>query len=317
MEDKKSLLSICIPTYNRDYLIQECLNRLCPIAFKYNIQIHISDNASQDETENVIKYFMKQYDNIFYYRQVENIFDKNFEFILRQPKTKYRWLFGDNVVISEDMLIALIDDLNKNEFDIFVIGCKNRTEKLTEKIYTSKNDLLSDIGWHITLISCLIYNSIVIDKIDIKHYYNSHFLQTAIIFEYCAYNTFKLKFAPQLTIDGLPYPKRGTWTNVAFDVFCKDWFLFVMSLPVCYEYEAKKECIISHDRNTRLFSIRNLIIWRRLNYFNIKIILRYKLFISQAILLPFLFLLFISIIPSSLFDILREIKRLFFKSGKK
>jgi len=316
MESKKPLLSICIPTYNRDYLIQECLKRLCPIAIKYNVQIHISDNASQDDTENVINGFMKQYDNIFYYRQTENIFDKNFEFILKQPKTKYRWLFGDNVVISEDMLMTLIDDLNNNEFDFYVIGCENRTEKLTEKIYTSKNDLLSDIGWHITFISCLIYNSIVIDKIDIKHYYNSHFLQTAIIFEYCAYNTFKLKFTPQLIITGLPYPKRETWTNKAFDIFSKGWFLFVMSLPVCYEYEAKKECIISHDRNTKLFSIQNLRTWRRLNYFNIKIILHYKFFISQTVLLPFPFLLFISIIPISLFDILGKIKRALIKLWK-
>jgi len=313
MESKKPLLSICIPTYNRDYMIHECLNILCPLASKYNIQVHISDNASPDDTEDIIKEFMKQYDNIFYYRQEENIFDKNFEFILRQPRTKYRWLFSDNVVISENLLITLIDDLSKDDFDVYIIGSKNRTDNLYNKIYTSKNDLLSELGWHITYISCLIYNSSVIDKMDIRHYYGCHFLQTAIILDYCAFNTFKIKFDPKITIDTLPFLKREHWTNIAFDVFCKDWFLFVMSLPICYEYEAKKKCIISHDRYTKLFSVRNMISCRGLNYINLKSIFQYKYFISQTVLLPFPILFFISIIPIWLITVLKKIKRFLLK----
>ena len=300
METKKPLLSICIPTFNRDYMIKECLNRLCPITQKYNVQIHISDNASPDDTENVIKEYMNQYENIYYYKQYENIGEKNFEFILKQPDTKYRWLFGDYAFVSEDNLRTLLTDLSKNDFDMYIVGAINRTEYLNEKIYTTKNALLSEIGWHMTLLCCLIYNTDVINKAYCERYYDSNFIQTGIIFEYCSTNDFVIKFNPSIFIDALPYPKRGHWTNIAFEIFCKKWFLFVMSLPVNYTYEAKKKCILSHDKNTKLFSVQNLLTWRSLKYFNIKTIFRYKYFILQTISLPFVFLLLISIVPTNI-----------------
>jgi glycosyltransferase involved in cell wall biosynthesis len=307
MEDKKPLLSICIPTHNRDYIIKECLGRLCPIANKYNVQIHISDNASPDDTEKVIKEYMNQYKNIYYYKQNENIGEKNFEFILKQPDTKYRWLFGDSAFVSEDNLRALLDDLSNNDFDIYVVGSVNRTEHLNEKIYTSRNELLSEIGWHMTFLSCLIYNTAVISRAYYKRYYDSNFIQTGIIFEYCSINDFVVKFNPRVFINVLPYSKKGSWFSIAFEIFCRKWFLFIMSLPVSYTYEAKKECIISHDKNTRLFSVRNLLLWRNLKYYNIKTILRYKYFILQTISLPFVFLLSISIIPTCVLASLRSV----------
>ena len=308
MEDKKPLLSICIPTYNRDYMIRECLNKICPITIKYNVQIHISDNASPDNTENIIKEYMKQYDNIYYYRQNENIGpDRNYEFILKQPDTEYRWLFCDSSFISEDNLKILLDELHNYNFDIYVVSGFYRTEHLNEKIYTSRNELLSELGWHITWISCLIYKTTVINNSYYKRYYDSNYIQTGIIFEYCAFNEFKLKFNPHIIVEAFSLPKRGHWINVAFEILCRKWFLFVMSLPIAYTYEAKRECINICYKNVKIFTARNILIWRSEKYFNIKTIISNKYFILQTIHLPYILIVLISIIPSDLLVLLRRI----------
>ena len=65
MEDKQPLLSICIPTYNRaEYLVGALENIISDPAFDERVEIVISDNASTDDTENVVGYFIKLYSNI-------------------------------------------------------------------------------------------------------------------------------------------------------------------------------------------------------------------------------------------------------------
>ncbi|MDR2408814.1 MAG: glycosyltransferase family 2 protein [Bacteroidales bacterium] len=302
------LLSICIPTYNRDYLIDICLNNICPIAKKYNIPIFISDNASPDNTEEVINNYTHKFNNVSYFRQVNNIGpDKNFEFVLKQPDTKYCWLFGDSAVIHEKNLIQLLDDLSKKEYDIYIIGSKDRTEGMNEKIYTSHNELLNELGWHITLLSCLIYNKTLLDKANFKRYYNSHFIQCGIIFEHCSYQSFYIKFNPAIQLDENNFEKTGGWYNTPFEVFCKDWFLYVISLPCNYSFESKKKCIMDHGIKSGLFKIRNIFIARMNNLFSVKILFKYKYFIANTIKYPTFLLFLIAIIPRHLLKIIKRI----------
>jgi len=53
-------LSICIPTYNRAKELDECLSCIVPqIMDKDSIEIVISDNNSDDNTEQIIQKHMK------------------------------------------------------------------------------------------------------------------------------------------------------------------------------------------------------------------------------------------------------------------
>jgi len=309
--DKWSLLSVCIPTYNRDYLIQECLVKLCPVAYENNVQVHISDNASSDDTENIIKKFMRQYENVFYYKHDENMgADRNIEFVLKQPKTKYRWLLGDGYFISDDNIKKILRDLNRDEFDFYVVNATIRTLSLDERIYTDKDKLLSELGWHMTLLGCTIYNASFLHLVNYKKYYNSYFIQTGIIFEYCASVLFKLKFNPNIIINLIVCEKKNHWLHRAFEIFCKKWYMFVVSLPFTYSDKAKKECIVNHNKNTNFFSMRNILYWRSLNYFNMKTILKYKFYIYQSTSLSIVLLaLLVSIVPVQLFYLTKNICR--------
>jgi glycosyltransferase involved in cell wall biosynthesis len=310
----KSLLGICIPTYNRDYLIDACLNNLYPLAKKYNIPIFISDNASADNTQKIIKDYMVKYDKIFYFRQESNIGpDMNFEFILKQSSAKYSWLFGDSAMIQESELTQLLNDLSKEEYDVYVIGCKNRTEGIDGKIYTSHNELLSELGWHVTLLSCLIYNKSLLYRANFGRYYNTRFIQCGIIFECCSYQSFYIKFNPNIQLDIIKIKKLNSWSSIAFEVFCKDWFLYIMSLPCNYSFESKKKCIMDHGIKSRYFKLRNLLSLRGRNVFNFNTLIQYRYFIKSTIRYPMFVLIFICCIPKALYKLYTVLKYLVYK----
>jgi len=48
------LISVCIPTYNSEKYIEECINSVLSQTYQ-NIEIIVSDNNSQDNTLKVIK----------------------------------------------------------------------------------------------------------------------------------------------------------------------------------------------------------------------------------------------------------------------
>lgn len=298
MESEEPLLSICIPTYNRDYILKELLIKLCPLAEKYNVEICISDNASPDNTENIVREYCEKYSNIIYVRQSENLgSDQNAEFVLKMSHTKYRWLFGDYNYIEEDCLCSLLSELEKDEWDLFVIGDEGRTRRIEATIYTNPHLLLEELGWHVTWLSCLIYNENMIKSANYERYYKSRFLQTGIIFEYFINHLCHVKVDPNIFVSILPIPKRGGWQDIAFEVFCRDWYLFVMSLPVFYSFEEKEKCIKMHGDKSGLFTVRGLFYLRYKNIMTFSICQRYSFFIKRTISTHISIIFLISVIP--------------------
>ena len=193
---KYPLLSICIPTYNRAYLLEPMLEKLTPICNKLSIPVYISDNCSTDNTQEIIKRFSDKCE-IYNIRQETNIGpDANFEYLIRNAQSKYKWLLSDSIVIHEDQTRSLIERLSKNEdYDFVVVGVRIRTNAYPdETIYTDANELLKDIGWHMTTNQSLIYSDKVVSDLQFRRFYNSNFLQTGIIFEYIAGRNFSCLF---------------------------------------------------------------------------------------------------------------------------
>ena len=66
------LISVLIPTYNRAGMLEKCIESVLRQTYKY-IEIVVSDNASDDNTEALMKELTQKYSNIRYYRNNENI----------------------------------------------------------------------------------------------------------------------------------------------------------------------------------------------------------------------------------------------------
>ena len=70
-------LSLCIPTYNRAAFLSEALDSVIQQATD-EVEIVISDNASNDGTAEMVTEYQGKFPRITYYRQPENLgFDRN------------------------------------------------------------------------------------------------------------------------------------------------------------------------------------------------------------------------------------------------
>ena len=98
-------LSICIPTHHgrRDtlkFLLETIVNDVYEYKLESLVQICISDNASTDGTEDLVKSFCNAHAiKIKYYRQSSNTGIKNFFKVIDLADTEYCWLIGSDDAI--------------------------------------------------------------------------------------------------------------------------------------------------------------------------------------------------------------------------
>lgn len=100
--NKKPLLSICIPTYNRKKYLQETLDSIFSQDWfnEENIEIVISDNASTDGTRDFIQRYLFEHKNIYYHRNEENIgADRNVLQAIQMGNGMYIWWITDDDII--------------------------------------------------------------------------------------------------------------------------------------------------------------------------------------------------------------------------
>lgn len=100
MEESRTLLSICIPTYNRACVLEKTLESIVR-QLEDEIEIVISDNCSTDNTEEVGRTYAEKYDSIRYYRNEVNVRDANFTLSLDRGRGMYLKLMKDNLEIAE------------------------------------------------------------------------------------------------------------------------------------------------------------------------------------------------------------------------
>lgn len=242
--NKEPILSICIPTYNRGEMLKQSIQYMIPVCRDNNIQIIVSDNASPDNTQDIMKVLSNEYGFIHYHRHTRNIgSDDNFEYVLKMADTKYRWLMSDTCYVDD--IGDLMSDLESADWDGYILGSPgDRGKKLPneKRIYNESKSLMYDIGWHLTWISCMVYHQRLVDSFNFTRYKDSCFNQTALMFEPTANRDCNICFNP-IEVKNLPCEKDSGWHYHVFDIMYKKWYLLIFSLPLYYPYEIKKKCV--------------------------------------------------------------------------
>lgn len=108
MENNKPILSICIPTYCRSNYLKECLDSIIYQDWfnDWNIEIVISDNASTDNTIELVNMYQEKYNNIRYHRNEENIWAVlNVLNIINLANWEYCWLMSDDDTLEDNKII--------------------------------------------------------------------------------------------------------------------------------------------------------------------------------------------------------------------
>lgn len=115
----KPVLSLCIPTYNRKEKLARLVNAVLADLQRLSgkIEICISDNASTDGTDELLKELSAcKYINIF--RQSANLgFDKNYVTVFSMARGEYVWILGDDDIIVENGLEKLLQLLQNESPD--------------------------------------------------------------------------------------------------------------------------------------------------------------------------------------------------------
>ena len=108
------LVSVGLPTRNRAHLLPEALESLLNQTYQ-NIEYVISDNASTDGTEALLRSYAVQDPRIRYIRQPADINGmENHEFVLREAKGKYFMWASDDDWWHPRFVETLVDVLERN-----------------------------------------------------------------------------------------------------------------------------------------------------------------------------------------------------------
>lgn len=283
-------------------MLDDALSQIVPMLAPYGITLIISDNASTDNTEDIVRRYQKKYKHIMYSCNAENIGpDKNFEKVIKLAKTDYAWLIGDGTRFEENAVRELLNILQK-KYQLVVVNQRMRVKNIPTQLYTDSQKLFLDLGWHMTLLSSLVYSRELIIKGDFFRYYETNFLQVGVIFEYLAFEKCNVFWYETSVMYHSDIPRTNSWRPVAFDIFLYNWMRFVLSLPPVYSIESKFACILAHGEKTGLFTFTGILnLWLK-GAFNRTVYKKYRKYFKYVSPVRQPVLAFLSIIPQFFVD---------------
>ncbi|MEQ3308860.1 glycosyltransferase family 2 protein [Fusobacterium varium] len=176
-KEKRKILSIVIPTYNRAKYLDNCLNSIflqITEENKNDIEIIVSDNCSTDNTIEIMEKYLK-YKNLDYKfsSNKKNLGpDYNFHKLVFESSGSFCWIFGDNEYIEYGKLEKVLDILKKN-LKIGILFLENSKNKKILEEYNDKNEFLKKVHYNIGFITGVIFNKEYLDYgFNYQKYFN-------------------------------------------------------------------------------------------------------------------------------------------------
>jgi glycosyltransferase involved in cell wall biosynthesis len=118
-------ISICIPTYNRAFHLNNCLHSIISNKSRLLIdfEICVSDNCSTDETEKVVRRAQQSID-IKYNKNTKNLgVSRNFLNVVGMAQGEFVWLLGDDDLLMPYALERLNDLISQHpNVDFFYVN---------------------------------------------------------------------------------------------------------------------------------------------------------------------------------------------------
>jgi len=229
------LITIAVPTWNRAAILDKALSALLPqiATNKDKIEVVISDNASPDNTNEVIESYISKFSslNIIHYRQTENTgYYGNFKTCRELSNGDYFWLLSDNDYVANGLINYLLDILlNKKPSFVFLKDWKHdkkvsNRSNFKSNIYSVKESI-EKFNYRTTLISAVIFNN---DKSNDKKLFETFNGNTFLGFAY---------FLQSLNNKNQAYEILGTSlfindTKVSFNAFKS----FAVDLIACLKF---------------------------------------------------------------------------------
>jgi len=282
---------------------------MLPEIKEYSIPVYISDDSTNDKTKTILESLKRDYEYIYYYRNTPGLgHDRNCIRTLSIPSEDYVWYLGDSFAIKTGGLRKIMDIISTQSVDFIGVNALKRAD-INDRIFSDGNELLNDLGWHLTLTGATVYSKSVlsaINKLDLGKCKN--FPQTVIIFERFAICKNELFWLNEHIIY-CNSSKKSYWRKDIFNVFLKDWSDVILNLPSFYPDKNKQMAIKNHSDKTGIFDLYSFLSYRKEGYFNFRVFKRYFGLLRKNSDVNIYFLFVISLFPKSVLRFFRSINR--------
>ena len=158
------LLSIAIPTLDRADSLDKCLKSIVDQfdnELIEKIEVVVSDNASSDNTKEIVKKYVEQFSNINYFRHDKDVgYDANVKTILDKSSAIFCWTLNDNTTLEAGSIKYILDIIKNNKDVAYICVHQEDNKKLkqNEQRFANGNEWLDKIGLVGGRLSQCIYN---------------------------------------------------------------------------------------------------------------------------------------------------------------
>ena len=227
------LLTIAIPTYNRKNYLNRAIDSVVS-QMDDRVEILVSDNCSEDGTEEFIK---TNYPQVTYYKNEKNVGMENFQRCYKRANGKFILLLGDDDIVTEGSLKVILDFLEDNEdlsllflnhtsyymdyIDVEHCGGSFFDDKMGNFATTDKDRFINIARHQLTFMSCMVLSKDKYLKVNNPDQYNENwFLQTIVAFKVTEDNNSKLGIISKVCIaQGVFLGSQSNNMDVQMDVF--------------------------------------------------------------------------------------------------
>lgn len=185
------LLSIAIPTFNRAAYLEKCLESIRKEQARLKnqdrklVKIIVRDNASTDETQQIIKFYSELIDNLDTYRNTENLGpDENIARCYENNDGQYVLVLGDDDSLVPGVLEWLLKKIRERDYALIFLRAYSSNEnnirppfqfRKVDRIL-SDDDLVSTLADRLTFISSMVLKRSLIGSPS--EHIGTHLVQT-------------------------------------------------------------------------------------------------------------------------------------------
>ena len=165
--DKEPILSICIASYNHGKDLYEKIKMI--LEANRNTEVVVSDNASTDETDNLLKSIKN--DNFKYLRNETNLGPTaNYIKTLDNADGKYAMFLTDKDSIDVKNLNAIIEILQNNDFSMGYFTLNSDKDIINTYYFDKQKTCLKNFAYLSKHPSGYFFNNILMKKLNINRY---------------------------------------------------------------------------------------------------------------------------------------------------
>ena len=300
----KTLLSICIATYNRAEYIGKTLESIIP-QLTDDVEIVVVDGASTDNTNIVMTSYAELCKHIHYIRLpakggVDQDYDKSVEF----AKGEFCWFFTDDDLLKPDAVSAVLAAIKEGHSLIIVNAevrnCELSTVLEKQRVVVKKNvkyatgeleRLFIDTVEYLSFIGAVVISRSLWLARDRKQYYGTEFVHVGVIFQDTLPTSTLLIAEPYIVIRY----GNAMWSSRTFEIWMYKWpkLLYSFSSHISEEIRAK------YRTSSSLSRLKRIVDYRAKGIYSVKVYKKWRKFEDFSFLWRFI-ILCVAIAPSFL-----------------